>query len=108
HGLACTDVGALLLAEDDTAEAARELARLAAATGAPVCIAAVASPKPPGKVLEDLRRSAEILSAGGVRVALEFTSYGGLLGLEEAIALCDAAGWEAGGLLGDSLPFART
>jgi len=104
----CTDVGALLLAEDDTAEAAGEFARLAAVTGAPTCIAAVYSPKPRAKVVDDLGRSAEILAEAGARIALEFTSYGGLLGLEDALDVCDAAGPERCGVLVDSLHFFRT
>jgi sugar phosphate isomerase/epimerase len=108
RGLVCTDVGALLLAEDDTAAAARQFADLAAATGASVCIAAVYSPKPRAQILDDLRRSADLLAESGARLALEFTSYGGLLSLEDAVDVCDTAGWERCGVLVDSLHFFRT
>jgi sugar phosphate isomerase/epimerase len=106
--LVCTDVGALLLAEDDSVAAARQFADLAAATGASVCIAAVYSPKLRARVVDDLRRCADILTESDVRLALEFTSYGGLLSLEDAIGLCDAVGWERCGVLVDSLHFFRT
>jgi sugar phosphate isomerase/epimerase len=107
RGLVCTDVGALLLAEDDTLEAARALADLAAATRAGVCIAAVSSPKPRAQVVDDLGRCTEMLAEGGTRLALEFTSYGGLLGLEDSIDLCETVG-RGCGVLVDSLHFFRT
>jgi sugar phosphate isomerase/epimerase len=108
RGLACTDVAPLLLGEEETRGAAERLARLAAATGSRICVAAVYSPKPRDVVVRDLRRCAAVLSESGARLALEFTSFGGLVTLADTIELCAGVGWERCGVLVDSLHFFRT
>ena len=47
------------------------------------------------------------MDAAGVRLALEFASYGSLKTLEEAIGLCAQVGWRRCGLLLDSWHFFR-
>lgn len=105
--LVCTDVAPLLIAEDGSRAAAEELAQVAQVTGAGICIAAVYSPTPRADVIRSLRLCADIFEETGARLALEFTSYGGLTSLSEAIDLCDAVGWERCGVLVDSLHFFR-
>jgi sugar phosphate isomerase/epimerase len=108
RGLVCTDVAPLLIAEDGSRAAAEELTHVAAVTGARICIAAVSSPTPREDVIRSLRLCANIVRESGGRLALEFTSYGGLTSLSDAIDLCDAVGWERCGVLVDSLHFFRT
>ncbi len=108
RGLVCTDVAPLLIAEDGSRAAAEELAHVAEVTGAGICIAAVNSPTPRADVVRSLNLCAGIVGESGARLALEFTSYGGLTSLSEAIDLCDAVGWERCGVLVDSLHFFRT
>jgi sugar phosphate isomerase/epimerase len=105
RGLRCTDVGVLPLGEQDVVAAAERLARAAAVTGASLCIAAFYGPAP--DAVRDLRASAKILAAAGVRLALEFTAYGELRSLPAAIDLCDAVGWDRCGLLVDTWHFFR-
>jgi sugar phosphate isomerase/epimerase len=54
-----------------------------------------------------LEECAGVLADGGVRIALEFAAYGGLTRLADAVALCDAVGWERCGLLVDTWHFFR-
>jgi sugar phosphate isomerase/epimerase len=106
--LTCTDVAPLLLAEDGSRADAEQLAHVAEVTGARICIAAVYRPTPRADVVRSLRVCADIVAASGARLALEFTSYGGLTSLSEAIDLCDTVGWDRCGVLLDSLHFFRT
>jgi sugar phosphate isomerase/epimerase len=108
RGLVCTDVAPLLVAEPETRAEAERFAHLAAATGSRICVAAVYSPKPRDHVIRDLRLCAAVLSESGTRLALEFTSFGGLLTLADAIELSAEVGWERCGVLVDSLHFFRT
>lgn len=108
RGLVCTDVAPLLIDDDDARTGAEALAHVAALTGAGICIAAVYSPTPRADVIRSLRLCADIVGESGARLALEFTSYGGLTSLSEAVSLCDAVGWERCGVLVDSLHFFRT
>jgi sugar phosphate isomerase/epimerase len=105
--LACTDVAPLLI-DDEAARTAEEFARVAEVTGARICIAAVYSPTRRDDVIRSLRLCADIVGESGARLALEFTSYGGLTSLSDAMDLCDAVGWERCGVLVDSLHFFRT
>jgi sugar phosphate isomerase/epimerase len=49
-----------------------------------------------------------VLGEAGVRIAVEFASYGGLTRLTDAVALCDRVGWGRCGLLIDTWHFFRT
>ncbi len=102
RGLSCSEVGILRAGRSrETAASARHLAQLARATGSTCCIAVVADPTP-RHPLEPLRAAAGTLDAAGVRLALEFASYGSPATLSDAIGLCSALGWERCGLLLDS------
>jgi sugar phosphate isomerase/epimerase len=106
RGLACTDVGVLRIGDGGAAGEARTLAALAADTGARVCVTVLtATPSP--AVVRELAACAGILSAVGVRLALEPVPYAPLRTLAEAMALCDAVGWERCGLLVDTWHFFR-
>jgi sugar phosphate isomerase/epimerase len=107
HGLSCTDVGVLRVGEGDVEEAAAELAALASATGASICIAAL-SDAGAAEAIPLLRAATAIFAASGVRAALEFVPYGALPTLADAIAVCDAVGWERCGLLVDTWHFFRS
>jgi sugar phosphate isomerase/epimerase len=107
HGLACTDVGVLRVGAGEIREQAEALSALAAATGAGVCIAALYTPTP-DEAVPDLRTGAAVLADAAVRTALEFAPYGGLQTLADAIAVCEAVGWERCGLLVDSWHFFRS
>jgi sugar phosphate isomerase/epimerase len=107
HDLACSDIGVLRVGEGDVRTSARQLAALAAATGAGTCIAALYTATP-DEAIDDLRAGASILAESGVRTALEFVPYGSLPTLADAIALCAAVGWERCGLLVDTWHFFRS
>ena len=102
RGLACTDVGVLPVGSPGVLAAAEELASLARATGARVCLAShfVATSQEQAK--QELESAAEVLAKAGVRIALEFVAYGVLRTLSEAIELCNAVGWQRCGLLVDT------
>jgi len=105
NGLTCTDVG-VLRADDGVRAQAESLARLATATGASVCIAALATCD--AASIDNLRAGADILAeAAGVRTALEFVPYSGVRTLAEGIEVCAAVGWDRCGLLLDSWHFFR-
>jgi sugar phosphate isomerase/epimerase len=98
--LRCTDVGILHVGDGDTAALADSLARLARTLGADTCIAAFAAP-PSAPLLDELRRSADVLAGAGVRLALEFAPYGPVRTLAEAVSVCERVGWDRCGLLID-------
>jgi sugar phosphate isomerase/epimerase len=102
HGLACSDVGILPVGRDDARAVAETLAHVASATGAPTCIAAFFAPLDRAEAVRALEACAGVLAPAGVRIALEFASYGGLTRLRDAVALCDAIGWERCGVLLDT------
>jgi sugar phosphate isomerase/epimerase len=108
RGLVCTDVGVLPLGTDALDRAAETLVGLAAATGAPVCIAAFYAPVARARALAELDRCAEMLSQVGTRIALEFAAYGGLTRLADAVSLCEEVGWDRCGVLVDTWHFFRT
>ena len=105
RGLACSDVGVLAIGPDGSAF---RLAELAAAVGAPLCIAAVPAQVAREEALRHLDAAATVLAGAGVRIALEFAAYGGLTRLADAVALCEAVGWERCGLLVDTWHFFRS
>ena len=100
-GLACTDVGILVLGPDAAADAER-LATLARASGATTCLVAWPAGVDGYSALE---ASADVLSANRVRLALEFFPYGALPTLESALAACEAVGWDRCGVLLDRWHF---
>ena len=104
HGLTCTDVGVLRVGESDVEETAARLAALASATGAEICIAAQYTATAAEAILL-LRAATAILAESGVRAALEFVPYGSLPTLHDAVAVCEAVGWERCGLLVDTWHF---
>lgn len=108
RGLTCTDVGVLPLGTDAVDGVAETLAGMAAATGSPVCIAAVFAPIDRRRILAELDRCAETLGRAGARVALEFAAYGGLTRLADAVSLCEEVGWDRCGVLVDTWHFFRT
>jgi sugar phosphate isomerase/epimerase len=108
-GLPCSDVLVLIAGTgDDLPATARSLGRLAAATGAPACIAAIAAPVPWAELVASLGECASILADHGCRLAVEFTPYSALPTLGEAKALCEAVGWERCGLVLDPIHFFRS
>ncbi len=76
RGLGCTDVGVLPLGTPGVLDAAEQLARLASATGAHICIAAHYAPTSFEAAARELGAGAEILAAAGVTLVLEFVAYG--------------------------------
>ena len=106
--LVCSDVGVLVLGTAGVRDATDRLARIATAVGAPLCIAAVPRPIPRDEAIRQLDAAAATLSQAGVRIALEFAAYGGLTRLADAVALCEAVGWERCGLLVDTWHFFRS
>ena len=107
RGLACTDVGVLRVGVGDVRPQAEALARLASATGAGICIAALYT-RTPEEAVPDLHVGAAILADAGVRTALEFAPYGGLPTLADAVDVCAEMGWERCALLVDSWHFFRS
>ena len=108
RGLACTDIGVLPIGTIALDGVAATLARLAAATGAPTCIAALFAPVERARTVLELERCAETLGQAGARLALEFGSYGGLTRLADAVSLCEEVGWDRCGVLVDTWHFFRT
>lgn len=108
RGLTCSDVGVLPIGTPTVDGLARVLAGLAAATGAPVCIAALFAPADRAQVVAELERCADTLGRSGARLALEFASYGGLTRFAEAVSLCEEVGWDRCGVLVDTWHFFRT
>jgi sugar phosphate isomerase/epimerase len=102
RGLRCTDVGVLPIGLGNARAAAAELARVAAVTGAPVCIAALYADVAADDAIRELRAAGDVLDDAGVRMAFEFTAYGHRRSLREAIELCRAVGWQRCGLLVDT------
>jgi sugar phosphate isomerase/epimerase len=105
-GLACTDLLALTLGPhvDATVDKAGELADMARVLGASVCAAAVVPEVPaadyPG-LRTALRRSVDILSDAGVRLALEYLPYSPVQRVDQAAELCAEVGWARMGMLLD-------
>lgn len=102
--LMCTDV-AVLRPDDVVRAQAESLATLATATGAGLCIAALATRSDAS--IDNLRTGAAILAEAGVRTALEFVPYGGVRTLSEGIDVCAEIGWDRCGLLLDTWHFFR-
>jgi sugar phosphate isomerase/epimerase len=101
HGLACSDVGIVMLGMLARADVER-LAGVATALGSSLCIAGLYRPLSHADVVRDLRAAAEVLVPAGVRLAFEFTAYGNATTLAEAVRVCEDVGWERCGLLVDA------
>jgi sugar phosphate isomerase/epimerase len=99
RGLVCTDVGVLPLGTGALDQVAETLVGLAAATGAPVCIAAFSAPVGRARALAELERCADMLNQVDTLLALEFAAYGGLTRLADAVSLCQELGWNRCGVL---------
>jgi sugar phosphate isomerase/epimerase len=102
--LHCTDIGILRIGAVGAVPLARSLALLAAAIDAPTCIAVLDAPVSP-QIVEELGICADILSGAGARLALEFTPYGHLRTLADAVRVCEEVGWERCGVLVDTWHF---
>ena len=107
RGLVCTDVAVLPLGTPDVLTAAESLARLASATGARICIAAIYTPLANEAAIAELGACADVLARAGVTIALEFVSYGVVRTLADGIDICTAVGWERCRLLVDTWHFFR-
>jgi len=105
HALSCTDVGVLRVGDPGLATAAEWLARLAERTGATLCIGALYADPDDESVVDELLQGSEILSAAGVRLALEFAPYSPLDSLQATIKLCEIVGWKRCGVLLDAWHF---
>lgn len=101
RGLACSDVGIVALGMLERADVER-LAAAAAALDANLCIAGLYRPLSHDDALRDLRAAADVLAPVGIRIAFEFTAYGCVTRLAEAVRLCEDVGWERCGLLVDA------
>lgn len=107
HRLRCSDLGVLPIGRKNASDVAEALAAVAHATGATTCIAAFFAPVEEAAAVRALDECATVLGDVGVRIALEFASYGGLTRLIDAVALCDKVGWDRCGLLIDTWHFFR-
>jgi sugar phosphate isomerase/epimerase len=106
HGLACTDVGVLVVDRPSAEADAAFLAELARATGARLCIAVFDS-RPTPASLASLETCSAVLAEAGARIALEFVAYSGVPTLADAVEICGALGWARCGVLLDSWHFFR-
>lgn len=104
-GLTCSDLVFLPLGADAVAVAqdATGLAELAMTIGTDVCVAAAMASVPWDVLVRGARAAASVLDSVGVRLALEFAPYGHVRTLRDAVAVCDAVGWDGMGLTLDSL-----
>jgi len=101
RGLRCTDVGIVAVGGLERA-AVESLAEAGAVLGAPLCIAALYRPLSHDAIVRDLRAAAHVLAPAGIRIAFEFTAYGNPTTMSQAVAVCDAVGWERCGLVVDA------
>ncbi len=109
YGLTWTDLAAMGLDADDTKDerVARSMARRCVALGIPMC--AIVSSLPPAEaVYARVAQCASIFNESGVRLALEFLPYSGIRTLADARAVCDRVGYEACGVLIDTLHLMRS
>ncbi len=108
-GLTWTDLSALGLGTDATRDqrVAGAMARRCAVLGIGVCGLVISVPV--DKSLDErVARCAEVFSAAGVRLALEFVPYSEIRRLDDARELCDRIGREACGVLVDTLHLVRS
>jgi sugar phosphate isomerase/epimerase len=105
-GLVVTDLSALGLGADASTDerVSTSMARRCAGIGIPLC--ALVLSVPPS--YDRIARCADVLGAGGVRLALEFVPYTAVRSLDEARAVCERVGYERCGLLVDTWHLARS
>jgi sugar phosphate isomerase/epimerase len=101
RGLRCSDVGIVPVGALDLRHVER-LAATATAVGARLAVAALSADVSHADAVHDLRAAASVLAPAGVRLAFEFTAYGNVRSLAQAVALCEDVGWERCGLLVDA------
>jgi sugar phosphate isomerase/epimerase len=101
YGLRCSDVGIVPVGGLDIRRVER-LAATATAVGARLAVAALHADVPHAHAVRDLREASSVLAPAGVRLAFEFTAYGNVRSLAQAVALCEDVGWERCGLLVDA------
>jgi sugar phosphate isomerase/epimerase len=108
-GLTWTDLAALGLDGDGSKDArvSRSMARRCAALSIPVC-GLVVSSRPSDAVVARVAASAQIFAAVGVRLALEFLPYSGVRSLAEARDVCARVGYDACGVMIDTLHLLRS
>jgi sugar phosphate isomerase/epimerase len=107
--LTWTDLSALGLGADATRDqrVAGVMARHCTVLGIGVCGLVISVPVDKA-VVDRVARCAEVFSAAGVRLALEFVPYSEIRRLDEARELCDRIGREVCGVLVDTLHLVRS
>jgi sugar phosphate isomerase/epimerase len=108
-GLVWTDLSALGLDADPTKDirVSQSMARRCTALGIAVCGLVISLPPSP-VVYGRVAACAEVFSAAGVRLALEFVPYSGIRTLDQAREVCAEVGAEACGLMIDTLHLMRS
>jgi sugar phosphate isomerase/epimerase len=108
-GMVCTDLAALGLDDDESKDdrVSRSMARRCKELAIPVC-ALVSSVEVSDAVYGRVAACAEIFNGSGVRLALEFLPYSGIRTLAAARDVCARVGYEACGILIDTLHLLRS
>jgi sugar phosphate isomerase/epimerase len=106
HGLRCSDVIALRVSRDDAAtlDAARGLAEAAGALGAGFVLTLLGT-RLSDESIDRLDRCADIVSAAGAALALEFVPGGPIDRIATAVSLAEQIGVARAGVLIDSWHF---
>jgi sugar phosphate isomerase/epimerase len=108
-GLVWTDLAALGLDADESKDdrISRSMARRCKELAIPVC-ALVSSVDASDAVSRRVAACAEIFHGAGVRLALEFLPYSGIRTLDQAREVCARVGYDACGILIDTLHLLRS
>lgn len=108
-GLVWTDLAALGLTADETRDVpvSRSMARRCRVLGIPVCGLVISLP-PSSQIYSRVATCAEVFAESGTRLALEFLPYSGVKTLDQARDVCEHVGYDACGLLIDSLHMVRS
>lgn len=108
-GLVWTDLAALGLDTDESKDdrISRSMARRCDALAIPVCALVVSVPASEA-AYRRVATCAEIFNSSGIRVALEFLPYSGIRSLAEARDVCSRVGYDACGLMIDTLHLMRS
>jgi sugar phosphate isomerase/epimerase len=108
-GLVVTDLSAMGLGADARTDerVSASMARRCAALGIPLC--ALVLTVPPSPAVDDrVARVADVFTANGVRLALEFVPYTAVKTLAEAGEVCERVGYDRCGVLVDTWHLARS